>query len=552
MVVLPAIVVAICGGPEPAAAQSTQTAPSDARPVVLVHGFIGSAATWSEYLGADGYLAGIGRVGFALGEDVFGFPLDMGEVARPTERTNSIAQNARVLADAIEAVRERTGAPVVDVVAHSMGGLVARYYVAKLMRERDVGQLILLGTPHGGSACAVLPAALGFYLPASLELRPRHLEDMFNEHVADLHGVPLATLAGTAIEEAFRSPCTGVPSDLVVDLASATAAGGHLSTLPLLHTDLNASEMVFQEFVAPLLRSGGDDSSPPPPELLERAAQATHVYSGVVLPGSPVRVEIDLDAVAVASFALFDPSVSLDVRVTGASGAVIPLTAAAHGLIRVSDPAALVHLGYGFASPRPGTWIVDILPGATTPPTGAAFALMANVVGGSSLSAGTDRSLPTVAELVTITASLEDVDVVSRLVAVVTRPDGVMTTVDLHSDEEESGGAPASAPTTSTGGAADRVRWSGGWRPEVPGPHGIDVVLTGSTSDGHGVERTVPLFVDVEAGGLSSAGVRAGFLALLLLALVARVWFFRAAGTASRRTRTSGDAASRRPPSRRP
>ena len=546
------MVVVLVGGLRPAAAQSTQTAASDVRPVVLVHGFIGSAATWSEYLGAEGYLAGIGRAGFALGEDGFGFPLAMGEVARPAERTNSIEENARVLADAIASVRERTGAPVVDVVAHSMGGLVARYYVAKLMRERDVGQLILLGTPHGGSACAVLPAALGFYLPASLELRPRHLEDVFNAHVTDLRGVPLATLAGTAIEEAFRSPCTGVPSDLVVDLASATAAGGHLRTLPLLHTDLNASEEVFEEFVAPLLRSGGDDSSPPPPELLERAAQATHVYSGVVLPGNPVRVEIDLDAVAVASFALFDPSVSLDVRVTGASGAVIPLTAAAHGLIRVSDPASLVHLGYGFASPRPGTWVVDVLPGATTPPSGAAFALTANVVGGSTLSAGTDRSLPTVAELVMITASLEDVDVVSRLAAVVTRPDGVMTTVELHPVGEETGGSSAGQPAASTGGSVNAVRWSGGWRPEVPGPHGIDVVLTGSTSEGHRVERTLPLFVDVQAGGLRSTGVRAGFFGLLVLALVATAWLFRAAGRATRRTRTSGDAASRRPPSRRP
>lgn len=548
------MVVVLAGALGSAAAQSAETALSDLRPVVLVHGFIGSAATWSEYLGADGYLAGIGRVGFALGEDGFGFPLDMGEVTRPAERTNSIEENARVLADAIAAVREATGAPVVDVVAHSMGGLVARYYVAKLMRERDVGQLILLGTPHGGSACAVLPAALGFYLPASLELRPRHLEDVFNAHVADLRGVPLATLAGTAIEEAFRSPCTGVPSDLVVDLASATAAGGHLSTLPLLHTDLNSSEAVFDEFVAPLLRSGGNDSLTlePPLELLERAAQSTHVYSGVVLPNNPVRVEIDLDAVTVASFALFDPSVSLDVRVTGASGAVIPLTTAVHGLIRVTEPASLVHLGYGFASPRPGTWIVDVLPGASTPPSGAPFSLMANVVGGSALSASADRSLPTVAELVTITASLEDVDVVSRLVAVVTRPDGVTATVELQPDGEETGGAPAGAPATSTGGTANAVRWSGGWRPEVQGPHGIDVVLTGLTSEGHRVERTVPLFVDVQAGGLRSTGVRAGFFGLLLLALVASVWFFRAAGTATRRTRTSGDAVSRRPPSRRP
>jgi pimeloyl-ACP methyl ester carboxylesterase len=491
------------------------------RPVVLVHGFIGSAATWSEYLGPEGYLARIGRVGFALGEDGFGFPLDMGGVSRPAVRTSSIEQNAQVLADAIEAVRVRTGAASVDVVAHSMGGLVARYYVAKLMRERDVGQLILLGTPHGGSACAALPAALGFYLPASLELRRSHLVDVFNVHVADLRGVPLATLAGTAIQEAFRSPCTGVPSDLVVDLASATAAGGHMSTLPLLHTDLNSSDVVFEEFVAPLLVSGGDDSSSPPPPLLERAAQATHVYSGVVTPGNPVRVEIDLDAVAVASFALFDPSVSLDVRVTGASGAVIPLTAADHGLTRVGDPAALVHLGYGFASPRPGAWNVDVLPTLATPATGAPFALMASVVGGSTLSARVDLTLPAVAELVTVTAEVEGVDVVTELVAVVTRSDGATSRLVLTAEGAESGESANDARVAAQPAPASAPTWSAGWRPEVPGPHGVDVVLTGVTPEGLRVERSVPLFVDVQAGGLGGGGPRVAVFLLVALALTA-------------------------------
>lgn len=536
----------LCGALGLAAAPpASQTGTSDARPVVLVHGFIGSAATWSEYLGSDGYLASIGRVGFALGSDDFGFQLDMGGVTRPATRTNSIAQNAQVLADAIEAVRETTGATAVDVVAHSMGGLVARYYVAKLMRERDVGQLILLGTPHGGSACAALPAALGFYLPASLELRRSHLEDVFNVNVADLRGVPLATLAGTAIEEAFRSPCTGVPSDLVVDLASATAAGGHLSALPLLHTDLNSSRVAFDEFVAPLLLSGGDESVSPPPPLLERAAQATHVYSGVVTPGNPVRVEIDLDAVAVASFALFDPSVTLDVRVTGANGTVIPLTAADHGLVRVGEAAALVHLGYGFMSPRPGVWIVDVLPGDATPASGAPFALMASVVGGSSLTARVDRTLPTATELVTITAGVEGVDVVTELLAVVTRPDGGTSRYVLRPDSGGSGDSADAAPVASRPGSASASHWSVGWRPEVRGPHGIDVILTGLTTEGLGVERTVSLFVDVQAGGVDGAGWRAAILLLVALGLVT-VTLVRAAGRATQGTRTSGDATPRR------
>ena len=480
---------------------------------MLVHGFLGSAATWDAYLGADGYLAQVGLLGFALGSDEFGFGLPMGDVGRPRSTTNTIAQNAQILADAIAAVRQRTGAAAVDIVAHSMGGLVARYYVAQLMEEPDVAQLILLGTPHGGSDCALLPAALGFYLPAALELRPSYLAGIFNPQVVDLRGVTATTLAGTPIEEAFRAPCTGVPSDLVVDIDSAAAAGGELYRLPLLHTVLNSSAQAFEEFVAPLLLRpneplAGAESLPPP--LLE-ATQTTHVYSGVVRPGSSVEVEIDLDAVTVASFAMFDPSTSLDVQVTGASGALVTLTPEANGLIRVDDPASLVNLGYGFASPRPGPWRVAVLPGPNTPSSGAEFALLAKVVGGVTLTVRAEPLLPMIGELVTITASVDDVATDrdrDELVAVVRRPDGQVTRIALRPEPS----------SESLAGAASEVPWVGSWRPKLAGLHSIDVMLSAVTSDGLDVERTVELTVGVQDGRGGQIVLLAAIVGLLALA----------------------------------
>jgi pimeloyl-ACP methyl ester carboxylesterase len=46
---------------------------------------------------------------------------------------------------------ENTSCDKVDIVAHSMGGLVARQYIESGHYEDDVDELIFLGTPHKGS-----------------------------------------------------------------------------------------------------------------------------------------------------------------------------------------------------------------------------------------------------------------------------------------------------------------------------------------------------------------------------------------------------------------
>lgn len=49
----------------------------------------------------------------------------------------------------------------IDLIAHSMGGLVARFYVQQLGGERRVDRLITLGTPHQGThAASFVPSPL--------------------------------------------------------------------------------------------------------------------------------------------------------------------------------------------------------------------------------------------------------------------------------------------------------------------------------------------------------------------------------------------------------
>ena len=69
---------------------------------------------------------------------------------------NSNIQTARLLKDKIQEIKDKTGASKVDIIAHSMGGLITRYYVISDLYQGDVDQVVFLGTPHRGAPKAYL------------------------------------------------------------------------------------------------------------------------------------------------------------------------------------------------------------------------------------------------------------------------------------------------------------------------------------------------------------------------------------------------------------
>ena len=72
-----------------------------------------------------------------------------------------VARGARDLGEHIERICQQTGHDRVHVVGHSLGGLIARYYVQRLGGDQRVDSLVTLGTPHSGSVLAhVLPTPL--------------------------------------------------------------------------------------------------------------------------------------------------------------------------------------------------------------------------------------------------------------------------------------------------------------------------------------------------------------------------------------------------------
>ncbi|MEU9150806.1 alpha/beta fold hydrolase [Streptomyces sp. NPDC048417] len=73
--------------------------------------------------------------------------------------TCDIRTAAGLLGRHIEEICQRTGSRRVDIVGHSLGGLIARYYVQRLGGDYRVRTLVTLGTPHSGTRVAPLADA---------------------------------------------------------------------------------------------------------------------------------------------------------------------------------------------------------------------------------------------------------------------------------------------------------------------------------------------------------------------------------------------------------
>lgn len=123
--------------------KGTPELPAEAKPpVVLLHGFIDNR---SVFVLLRRSLSQHGRQQI---ESLNYSPL-----------TCDIRIAAELLGRHIEQVCERTGSRRVDVVGHSLGGLIARYYVQRLGGDTRVRTLVTLGTPHSGTRVAPLANA---------------------------------------------------------------------------------------------------------------------------------------------------------------------------------------------------------------------------------------------------------------------------------------------------------------------------------------------------------------------------------------------------------
>lgn len=95
--------------------------------------------------------------------------------------TMDIRAAALRLSEEVEAIVAETGYERIHIIGHSLGGLIARYYVTRLGGDDRVHTLVTLGTPHQGSYLAYLVPT-----PLTKQLRPgsgvlRELDEPISE-----------------------------------------------------------------------------------------------------------------------------------------------------------------------------------------------------------------------------------------------------------------------------------------------------------------------------------------------------------------------------------
>lgn len=127
--------------------------------------------------------------GYTLNQDLFIFPYDW---------RKDISLTVPLLDQKINEIKLQTGTAKVDIVAHSMGGLVARIYISNASRAGNVRKLFTLGSPYLGSVNSLKSLRYGDCLtirelkdfPICIGLNPLEVKDVVQNMISSFELVP--------------------------------------------------------------------------------------------------------------------------------------------------------------------------------------------------------------------------------------------------------------------------------------------------------------------------------------------------------------------------
>lgn len=188
-------------------------------PVLLIHGYLGTRGSMyilERRLNDDGIC-------------VFSFNLGSLNV-------RDIRTSAFLIHRKIESILAQTPVKKIDIVGHSMGGLIGLYYVKKLGGHDKVRKLIMMGTPVKGTWAALLGVVTAGLISASAwQLLPnsRFLKE----------------LAVGSLPQNVQYFTIAAQRDWVCPPSSTPLEGAESLTVPLGHSSLVMSEEVYRHIL---------------------------------------------------------------------------------------------------------------------------------------------------------------------------------------------------------------------------------------------------------------------------------------------------------------
>jgi triacylglycerol lipase len=132
---------------------SAHAATAERHPILFVHGLSGSAASWNQMINSF-----VGRSYDRAQLRAFSY-----------DWSQSNTVTAQQISAEVDGLLQRTGATKVDIIAHSMGGLSARWYLKFLGGTAKVAHFVSIGSPHHG---AKLAAVCTIFLTSCGEMYP--------------------------------------------------------------------------------------------------------------------------------------------------------------------------------------------------------------------------------------------------------------------------------------------------------------------------------------------------------------------------------------------
>ena len=248
------------------------------KPLVLVHGLWSNWRAWESWQNILTTAHSYDWKAFPVGEKPEKGLMNTGGEFLSTGPTNGIFENSQQVGNYIKYAQEERNAWHVDVVAHSMGGLITRHYIHNFMPPSpdgrpQVARLVMLGTPNMGSPCADVMNStfevLGKNVEAIRQLKPSVVAD-FNKVNTNRKGVRFSVLAGNPLPVMCKSV---VWNDGVVPVESAIWQIRDNALSKNVHTDLTGTED-FSSFVKRRLAIGPKGNhNPEAPESAHNSNQ---------------------------------------------------------------------------------------------------------------------------------------------------------------------------------------------------------------------------------------------------------------------------------------